>query len=50
MEMKNYEFIVQLPDGGHVKLIESGRTIVEAQRLVEGKYPNAKSVMPTGEV
>jgi len=50
MEMKNYSFIVQLQDGGHVKLIESGRTMYEAQRLVEGKYPNAKSVMPQGEV
>jgi len=50
MEMKNYEFIVQLQDGGHVKLIESARTMSEAIRLVEGKYPEAKSVMPRGEV
>ena len=50
MEMKTYEFIIQLQDGGHVKTYEQGRTPSEAQRLVEAQYSNAKSITFRGEV
>ena len=50
MEMKQYEFYVTLDDGKAFKCIQQGRTMSEAMTAVKGMYPNAKSVVPRGEV
>ena len=51
MEMKTYEFVVQLPvnEGGQIVTHEQGRTPVEAQRIVESRFPNANSISYRGE-
>jgi predicted esterase len=43
MEMKTYEFLVSLPvnEGGQVVTHEQGRNPVEAQKIVESRFPNA---------
>jgi len=35
--------------GGQLVTHEQGRTPVEAQKIVESRFPNAKSVMYRGE-
>jgi hypothetical protein len=51
MEFKTYRFVIQLPanQGGQLVTVEQGRTMYEAQKLVEAKYPTAKSVSCLGE-
>ena len=51
MEMKTYKFVVSLPldQGGQMVTTEEGRTMSEAQRLVEARFPTAKSVSCMGE-
>ena len=51
MEMKTYRFVVQLPldQGGQLVTTEEGRTMSEAIRIVEARFPTAKSVSCLGE-
>ena len=51
MELKTYQFLVSMPvnEGGQIVTNEQGRNPVEAQKIVESRFPNATAVMYRGE-
>ena len=51
MELKTYQFLVSMPvnQGGQIVTNEQGRNPVEAQKIVESRFPNATAVIYRGE-
>jgi len=51
MEIKTYQFLVSMPvnQGGQIVTNEQGINPVQAQKIVESRFPNATAVIYRGE-
>jgi hypothetical protein len=45
LEMKRYTFLVTLEGKGPLKVVEEGRTMNEANQILEGRFPGARIML-----